>query len=35
MNVTNRTIELDPDFRRMMKTKIRGTRTRHVITFKP
>ena len=35
MNVTNRTIELDPDFRRMMKTKIRGTRTRHVITFNP
>ena len=29
------TIELDPDFRRMMKTKIRGTRTRHVITFNP
>ena len=35
VNVTNRTIELDPDFRRMMKTKIRGTRTRHVITFNP
>ena len=35
MNVSNRTIELDPDFRRLMKTKIRGTRTRHVITFNP
>ena len=35
MNVTNRTSELDPDFRRSMKTKIQGTRTRHVITFNP
>ena len=35
MNVSNRTIELDPDFRRLMKTKIRGTRTRHVIAFNP
>ena len=35
MNVTNRTSELDPDFRRLMKTKIQGTRTRHVITFNP
>ena len=35
MNVTNRTSELDPDFRRSMKTKIKGTRTRHVITFNP
>ena len=35
MNVSNRTSELDPDFRRSMKTKIKGTRTRHVITFNP
>ena len=35
MNVTNRTSELEPDFRRLMKTKIQGTRTRHVITFNP
>ena len=35
MNVTNRTVELDPDFRRTAKTKIRGIRTRHVITFNP
>ena len=35
MNVLNRTMKLDPDFRRLMKTKIQGTRTRHVITFNP
>ena len=35
MNVSNRTSELEPDFRRLMKTKIQGTRTRHVITFNP
>ena len=35
MNVLNRTVELDPDFRRLMKIKIQGTRTRHVITFNP
>ena len=38
MNVmlsTRRTNELDPDLRRLMKTKIQGTRTRHVITFNP
>ena len=35
MNVTDRTSELNPDFRRSMKTRIQGTRTRHVITFNP
>ena len=35
MNITSRTSELDPDFRRSMKTKIQGVRTRHVITFNP
>ena len=34
-SVTSRTSELDPDFRRSMKTKIQGVRTRHVITFNP
>ena len=34
-SVTSGTSELDPNFRRSMKTKILGVRTRHVFTFNP